>query len=63
MGNVTLKSDIDADFWLGCRFDCIFIVKDEHDERRDITLAKHVMNVHMNAHIREEASAERQEEF
>ena len=31
------------------RFDCIFIVKDEHDERRDITLAKHVMGVHVNA--------------
>ena len=31
------------------RFDTIFIVKDEHDEGRDITLAKHVMQVHMNA--------------
>jgi DNA replication licensing factor MCM5 len=31
------------------RFDCIFIVKDEHDEKRDITLAKHVMGVHVNA--------------
>ncbi|XP_064623136.1 DNA replication licensing factor mcm5-A-like [Lineus longissimus] len=31
------------------RFDMIFIVKDEHDEARDTTLAKHVMNVHMNA--------------
>ncbi|KAL5009017.1 hypothetical protein ScPMuIL_014598 [Solemya velum] len=31
------------------RFDLIFIVKDEHDERRDMTLAKHVMNVHLNA--------------
>ena len=31
------------------RFDCIFIVKDEHDEARDITLAKHVMGVHVNA--------------
>jgi len=31
------------------RFDTIFIVKDEHDERRDVTLAKHVMQVHMNA--------------
>jgi len=27
----------------------IFIVKDEHNEGRDITLAKHIMNVHMNA--------------
>ena len=31
------------------RFDTIFIVKDEHDENRDVTLAKHVMQVHMNA--------------
>jgi len=31
------------------RFDMIFIVKDEHDEKRDMTLAKHVMNVHLNA--------------
>ncbi|XP_076060472.1 minichromosome maintenance 5 [Oratosquilla oratoria] len=31
------------------RFDMIFIVKDEHDETRDTTLAKHVMNVHLNA--------------
>lgn len=26
----------------------IFIVKDEHDETRDRTIAKHVMNIHMN---------------
>ncbi|XP_075223178.1 minichromosome maintenance 5 [Lycorma delicatula] len=31
------------------RFDMIFIVKDEHDEARDTTLAKHIMNVHMTA--------------
>merc|ERR1711962_500700 len=31
------------------RFDTIFIVKDEHDEARDMTLARHVMKVHMNA--------------
>lgn len=36
------------------RFDCIFIVKDVHDEYRDITLAKHVMNVHVNAEARED---------
>ena len=27
------------------RFDTIFIVKDEHDEARDMTLARHVMKV------------------
>ncbi|XP_011496171.1 PREDICTED: DNA replication licensing factor Mcm5 isoform X2 [Ceratosolen solmsi marchali] len=31
------------------RFDMIFIVKDEHQEARDITLAKHVLSLHMNA--------------
>ncbi|XP_048473535.1 DNA replication licensing factor mcm5-A-like [Rhincodon typus] len=31
------------------RFDMIFIVKDEHNEERDMTLAKHVMNVHLSA--------------
>merc|ERR1711962_1650672 len=31
------------------RFDMIYIVKDEHDEGKDTTLAKHVMNVHLNA--------------
>merc|ERR1712029_288444 len=31
------------------RFDTIFIVKDEHNEERDITLAKHVMSIHVNA--------------
>ena len=36
------------------RFDCIFIVKDTHDEDRDITMAKHVMNVHVNANNQDE---------
>ncbi|XP_068681579.1 DNA replication licensing factor mcm5-like [Montipora foliosa] len=31
------------------RFDMIFIVKDEHEESKDIHLAKHVMQVHLNA--------------
>lgn len=32
------------------RFDMIFIVKDVHDQARDITLARHIINVHLNAH-------------
>lgn len=41
------------------RFDMIFIVKDEHDVLRDTTLAKHVMNIHMNAgHTTEEVEGE-----
>ncbi|BFF91679.1 DNA replication licensing factor Mcm5 [Drosophila madeirensis] len=31
------------------RFDMIFIVKDVHDETRDITLAKHIINVHLSS--------------
>ncbi|XP_059702290.1 DNA replication licensing factor MCM5 [Haemorhous mexicanus] len=31
------------------RFDMIFIVKDEHNEERDMTLAKHVMGLHVSA--------------
>jgi len=31
------------------RFDTIFIVKDEHDKAKDMRLAKHVMQVHLNA--------------
>lgn len=31
------------------RFDMIFIIKDVHDEARDITLAKHIINVHISA--------------
>lgn len=31
------------------RFNMIFIVKDEHNEQRDMTLVKHVMNVHLSA--------------
>uniref|UniRef100_A0A8C0UEL3 DNA replication licensing factor MCM5 n=1 Tax=Cyanistes caeruleus TaxID=156563 RepID=A0A8C0UEL3_CYACU len=31
------------------RFDMIFIVKDEHNEERDMTLAKHVMALHVSA--------------
>ncbi|KAJ1656983.1 minichromosome maintenance protein 5 [Dispira simplex] len=31
------------------RFDMIFIVRDVHSEQRDKTIAKHVMNIHMNS--------------
>lgn len=40
--------NIDFQTTILSRFDMIFIVKDEHDEARDRTLAKHVMNIHMN---------------
>ncbi|XP_045537903.1 DNA replication licensing factor mcm5 [Papilio machaon] len=43
------KADDNIDFMptILSRFDMIFIVKDEHDQNRDITLAKHIMSVHM----------------
>uniref|UniRef100_A0A8C9TRQ0 DNA replication licensing factor MCM5 n=1 Tax=Scleropages formosus TaxID=113540 RepID=A0A8C9TRQ0_SCLFO len=31
------------------RFDMIFIIKDQHDQQRDMNLARHVMNVHLSA--------------
>lgn len=31
------------------RFDMIFIIKDVHDHTRDVTLARHIINVHLNA--------------
>ena len=40
------KENIDFMPTILSRFDMIFIVKDEHDQNRDIALAKHVMNVH-----------------
>ncbi|XP_054259539.1 DNA replication licensing factor Mcm5 [Macrosteles quadrilineatus] len=40
------------------RFDMIFIVKDAHDEARDTTLAKHIMNVHMTAGQASESTTE-----
>ncbi|XP_002739225.1 DNA replication licensing factor mcm5-like [Saccoglossus kowalevskii] len=45
------KGDENIDFMptILSRFDMIFVVKDEHDEAKDSRLAKHVMNVHMNA--------------
>ncbi|GFR08049.1 DNA replication licensing factor mcm5-A [Trichonephila clavata] len=45
------KAEANIDFMptILSRFDMIFIVKDEHDEKKDSTLAKHVMALHMNA--------------
>ncbi|CAN7999910.1 unnamed protein product, partial [Ixodes hexagonus] len=45
------KADENIDFMptILSRFDMIFIVKDVHDEKRDSTMAKHVINLHMNA--------------
>lgn len=53
-----LKGDENIDFMptILSRFDMIFIIKDEHNEARDQTLARHVMNVHMNANVAQSSS-------
>ncbi|CAK7892233.1 minichromosome maintenance protein 5 [[Candida] anglica] len=38
--------NIDFQSTILSRFDMIFIVKDEHNEARDMTIAKHVLNIH-----------------
>ncbi|KAI3627788.1 MCM5 [Malassezia furfur] len=40
--------NIDFQTTILSRFDMIFIVKDEHDESRDRTIARHVIGIHMN---------------
>ncbi|KAJ3387894.1 minichromosome maintenance protein 5 [Entophlyctis sp. JEL0112] len=40
--------NIDFQSTILSRFDLIFIVKDEHDDIRDKTLAKHVLGIHQN---------------
>eukprot|EP00057_Strongylocentrotus_purpuratus_P035774 XP_801948.1 PREDICTED: DNA replication licensing factor mcm5 [Strongylocentrotus purpuratus] len=54
------KGDENIDFMptILSRFDMIFIIKDEHDEARDMRLAKHVMGVHMNAQVSAAALAQ-----
>ncbi|KAM3962521.1 minichromosome maintenance 5 [Aphomia sociella] len=54
------KADDNIDFMptILSRFDMIFIVKDEHDQNRDITMAKHIMSVHMGGDSTERARAE-----
>lgn len=46
-----IKGEENIDFMptILSRFDMIFIVKDEHEQNKDVTLAKHVMNIHTNA--------------
>ncbi|XP_066594650.1 DNA replication licensing factor Mcm5 [Prorops nasuta] len=55
-----IKGEENIDFMptILSRFDMIFIVKDEHEESRDITLAKHVMKIHSNASQITEQSTE-----
>lgn len=45
----TPGENIDFSSTILSRFDMIFVVRDEHNASRDITLAKHVLSVHINA--------------
>lgn len=49
--------NIDFQTTILSRFDMIFIVKDEHDESRDRTIARHVMNIHMNQAVAADGAA------
>jgi len=48
----TPGENIDFQTTILSRFDLIFIVRDDHDRNRDETIAKHVMNLHMNGQAR-----------
>lgn len=50
--------NIDFQSTILSRFDMIFIVKDEHNEARDITIAKHVMNIHTGTNNNEDSNQE-----
>lgn len=54
------KGDDNIDFMptILSRFDMIFIVKDEHDKERDMTLARHIMSVHMNNDMETDKTSE-----
>ncbi|GAB5585343.1 minichromosome maintenance protein 5 [Umbelopsis nana] len=45
--------NIDFQTTILSRFDMIFIVKDEHNESRDLSIARHVLSVHMNRQMQE----------
>ncbi|KAK6203137.1 DNA replication licensing factor, MCM5 component [Scheffersomyces amazonensis] len=46
--------NIDFQSTILSRFDMIFIVKDDHNEARDISIAQHVMNVHTGGKTQEQ---------
>ena len=40
------------------RFDMIFIIRDDHNERRDANIASHVLDIHINSNRTIAESAE-----
>ena len=49
--------NIDFSTTILSRFDMIFILKDDHNVQKDITLARHVLGIHMNANSTVNAGA------
>ncbi|ODQ63229.1 component of the hexameric MCM complex [Nadsonia fulvescens var. elongata DSM 6958] len=47
--------NIDFQTTILSRFDMIYIIKDDHNEGRDQTIARHVMGIHMNNNAQPEA--------
>jgi DNA replication licensing factor MCM5 len=50
--------NIDFSTTILSRFDMIFILKDEHNAQRDISMARHVLSVHMHANAMDQADGE-----
>ncbi len=50
--------NIDFSTTILSRFDMIFIIKDEHNAQRDVTLARHVLSVHMHANAMDQSVSE-----
>lgn len=54
----TPGENIDFSTTILSRFDMIFVLKDEHNAQRDMTLARHVLSVHMNANSMDQGAGE-----
>ncbi|PJF17529.1 DNA helicase [Paramicrosporidium saccamoebae] len=54
----TPGENIDFSTTILSRFDMIFVLRDEHNAQRDMTLARHVLSVHMNAHSMDQGASE-----
>lgn len=52
------SENIDFQTTILSRFDMIFIVKDEHNEARDISIAKHIMNIHTGGKTEQQQEGE-----
>lgn len=54
----TPGENIDFQTTVLSRFDMIFIVKDDHNESRDISIANHVLNIHMGRNNNQDQDGE-----